>query len=190
MRWEEMGDQKRFEFALSRYIPQDTIIEEGVLVMGNVKLGRCCHLKAYSCLGSKGFSWGFDEDGVPYPIFHEGGVVLGDYVEIGVHSHVACATIKGANTVLGDYVKLDDSVHIAHNCRIGKAVIIAAGATIGGGVVIGDYAWIGLGAVIKQKVKVGKYALVGSGANVVSDVPDGMVVVGNPARVVRERKHE
>ena len=47
-------------------------------------------------------------------------------------------------------------------------------------------AWIGAGATILPGVTVGKYAIVGAGSVVTRDVPDYSVVVGNPARVVKE----
>lgn len=46
-------------------------------------------------------------------------------------------------------------------------------------------AWIGAGAMVLAGVTVGKNAVVGAGAVVTKDVPDGAVVVGNPARIVK-----
>ena len=47
-------------------------------------------------------------------------------------------------------------------------------------------AWIGAGATILPGVTVGRYAVVGAGAVVTKDVPDYSVVVGSPARIVKE----
>ena len=49
-----------------------------------------------------------------------------------------------------------------------------------------DHAKIGANATLLPGVVVGRNALVGAGAVVVHDVPDGTVVVGNPARVIKE----
>ncbi|WP_300799156.1 DapH/DapD/GlmU-related protein [uncultured Alistipes sp.] len=46
-------------------------------------------------------------------------------------------------------------------------------------------AWIGAGALILPGVTVGEHAIVGAGSVVTRDVPDGMIVAGNPARVIR-----
>ena len=51
-------------------------------------------------------------------------------------------------------------------------------------IVIDDYAWIATGAMITSGVHVGRGAVVGAGAVVREDVPDGAVVVGNPAQIV------
>lgn len=46
-------------------------------------------------------------------------------------------------------------------------------------------AWIGANVVILPGVSVGKHSIVGAGSVVTKDVPDYVVVVGNPARVIR-----
>ena len=51
---------------------------------------------------------------------------------------------------------------------------------------IGDNVWLGGGVIILPGVSIGENSVVGAGAVVVRDVPSGVVVVGNPARVVRE----
>ncbi len=53
---------------------------------------------------------------------------------------------------------------------------------------IGDRVTIGAGAIVLGPITVGDDAVIGAGAVVVDDVPDGAVVVGNPARVVRIRE--
>jgi acetyltransferase-like isoleucine patch superfamily enzyme len=50
---------------------------------------------------------------------------------------------------------------------------------------IGDDAWVGFGAVILKGVEIGRGAVVAAGSVVASDVPEGTVVAGNPARVVK-----
>ncbi|HEY5564568.1 MAG TPA: acyltransferase [Rhodothermia bacterium] len=53
-------------------------------------------------------------------------------------------------------------------------------------VIIEDDVWIGIGAIILKGVRVGRGARVGPGAIVTSDVPQGAIVVGNPAVVVKD----
>ena len=54
------------------------------------------------------------------------------------------------------------------------------------GIVVEDGAWIGGGAIVLDGVRIGRNAVVGAGAVVTRDVPPYTVVVGNPARVVRD----
>jgi maltose O-acetyltransferase len=52
-------------------------------------------------------------------------------------------------------------------------------------IVIGDNVWIGSGAIVLAGVTVGKNSVIGAGAVVTKDVPANVVVVGNPAKVVK-----
>src|ERR1022692_3366992 len=54
-------------------------------------------------------------------------------------------------------------------------------------VIIADDVWIGARAIILPGVTVGSGSIIGAGAVVSKDVPPGAVVVGNPARIVRNR---
>jgi maltose O-acetyltransferase len=53
-------------------------------------------------------------------------------------------------------------------------------------VLIGECAWICAGAVISDHKEIGVDSIVGAGAVVVKDVPDGVVAVGVPAKVIRK----
>jgi maltose O-acetyltransferase len=55
---------------------------------------------------------------------------------------------------------------------------------------IGKHVWIGAGAIILPGVKIDDYAIVGAGSVVTAHVPEGAIVVGNPARIVKYRGKE
>ncbi len=206
MRYEGMGSKARYYFALGRFrlfgktkigrncsiddsviIGSNVEIGDNVVIRGKVVIGNRCHIKSHACIGEKGFSFGFDEDGKPITVRHGGGVWICNEVEIGSFNTICQATLEGVDTILEDNVKLDDNVHIAHNCHIGKNTCLAAGCMLNGSVTIGENTWIGL-QVTLNKVKVGNNVLIGSGSMVTKDIPDGVVVAGNPAKIIRERR--
>ena len=179
-----IGTECSVDFSQIR-IGTGTIIEDNVVIRGPVQIGRYCHIKSGAIIGSKGFSFGFEKDLTPVTITHTGGVIIGDYVEIGALTTVCRGTVD--NTIVKDHVKLDDHIHIAHNCLIGDRTIITAGVKFGGGVIVGSKCWFGLNSTIMNKVRIADYTLVGNQANIIRDTEPGAVMVGNPAKILKVR---
>jgi maltose O-acetyltransferase len=88
-------------------------------------------------------------------------------------------------------------VSIGKNCLMGPGVHIytathpidaqerASGAEYGKPVIIGDNAWIGGRAVINPGLTIGNNVVIASGAVVTKDIPDDVVVGGNPAKIIK-----
>jgi UDP-3-O-[3-hydroxymyristoyl] glucosamine N-acyltransferase len=90
--------------------------------------------------------------------------------------------------LIGDGTKLDNMVHIGHNCRIGRHVVIAAQTGLSGGVVVEDYAVIGGQVGIGDKARIESKAVLGSGSGVLTSkiIRSGQTVWGTPARPLKE----
>lgn len=88
----------------------------------------------------------------------------------------------GPGCTVGDNVILNTRATVEHDCIIGAHCHVAPGAVLCGNVVVGEETHIGAGAIVKQGVKIGSRCVIGMGAVVLRDVPDGAVIVGNPAR--------
>lgn len=143
-------------------------------------IGDATIVKETAIIGSDGFGWFTNKNGVLYNMPHIGSVKIGKNCTIG---HCTCID-RGVltDTMIGDNTKIDNLVHVAHGVRIGNNCLIVAGSIIGGSVVIGDNCFIGMGAKIKNKVKIGKNVTIGAGSVVLNDVPDGETWVGVPAK--------
>lgn len=166
-------------------IGRDTVIEDQVTVRGGVTVGSHCWIKSGAVIGEQGFGFDFEEDGTPVRIPHVGETCIGDHVEVGSNTVICCGTI--AETRIDDHVMINDLVHIAHNCQVGRNCIIAGGK-LSGSVTLGRDVWIAPGSIIRNKVFVGDGALIGAGSVVVGDIDPGVVVYGNPARVNSSRE--
>lgn len=97
----------------------------------------------------------------------------------------ACVCV-GANTHLGRFTMLNRSTSIGHDVTTEEFVTIGPGSVVSGSCLFRRGAFVGAGAVVTPKLTIGANSIVGAGAVVVKDVPDNCVVVGNPARIVRE----
>ena len=93
-----------------------------------------------------------------------GRVELGEDVEVGANACIDRAAL--GVTSIGEGTKLDNMVHIGHNCRIGRHVVIAAQTGLSGGVVVEDYAVIGGQVGIGDKARIETKAVLGSGSGV------------------------
>jgi UDP-3-O-[3-hydroxymyristoyl] glucosamine N-acyltransferase len=156
-----------------------------VTIYSGVTIGSRAILHSGSVLGADGF--GFVRSGDHYEKFPQiGRVVIGHDVEIGANSCVDRAAL--GVTEIGDGVKLDNLVHIGHNCRIGRHVVIAAQTGLSGGVVVEDYAVIGGQVGIGDKARIETGAVLGSGCGILTSkiVRKGQVVWGTPARPLKE----
>ena len=58
----------------------------------------------------------------------------------------------------------------------------------GNSIVIEENVWIGTNAIILPGVKIGKNSIIGGGAVVTKDVPENVIVAGNPAKIIKELK--
>ena len=90
-------------------------------------------------------------------------------------------------TKIGEGTKLDNLVHVAHNCRIGKHVVVAAQTGFSGSVSVGDYAVIGGQAGIGENANIESKAIVGGKSGVLPSqkIRAGEPVWGIPARPLR-----
>lgn len=165
------------------------VSERGVLIGDNVAIGpnvtilehthieQNAIVQAGAVIGSEGFEYKRFGDKV-LSVIHAGGVHIEQGVEIGANTCVDKA-IFGGYTRIGQNTKIDNLVHIAHACDIGKRCYIIALSLLGGSVIIEDDVFIGPASSIRPGVRIGRNATVSIGSVVIKDVPPKARVTGN-----------
>jgi UDP-3-O-[3-hydroxymyristoyl] glucosamine N-acyltransferase len=161
------------------------LLHPNVTIYAGVRIGSRVILHAGCVIGADGFGFVFDGDN--YDKFPQIGTVqIDDDVEIGANSCVDRATL--GITRIGKGTKIDNLVHVAHNCQVGKHVVIAAQTGFSGGVRIGDYAVVGGQVGVGDKATIESKAVVGSGSGILTAkiVRAGEPVWGTPARPLKQ----
>ncbi|MBV8569648.1 MAG: UDP-3-O-(3-hydroxymyristoyl)glucosamine N-acyltransferase [Acidobacteriaceae bacterium] len=163
----------------------DCTLHARVTIYERVTVGSRVILHSGCVIGADGF--GFAPSGEGYEKFPQIGTVqIGDDVEIGANCCIDRAAL--GVTSIGDGTKLDNLIHVGHNCRIGKHVLVAAQTGFSGSVTVGDFAMIGGQAGIGEKASIEARAVVGGKAGILTSqrVRAGEPVWGIPARPLRQ----
>jgi acetyltransferase EpsM len=116
---------------------------------------------------------------------HPSSVIASD-VTLGDGTVVAPGAIINAAAQIGRNVIINTSASVDHECLIEDGAHVGPGVNLGGRVIVRREAWVGIGSVVRDRCTIGRGSIVGAGAVVVSDVPDGVVAFGVPARVQRK----
>jgi UDP-3-O-[3-hydroxymyristoyl] glucosamine N-acyltransferase len=181
-------------------IAAGAVIEDGVtigagshigpraVVHRGVTLGKRVRVQAGAVIGASGFGYARDPATGEYILFpQQGTLAIEDDVEIGANTTIDRGAL--GETRIGAGTKIDNLVHIAHNCRLGKNVVIAAQVGIAGSSVVEDGAVLGGQAGLGDHVHVGPGVLLGGQAGIYPGATlegAGEVFTGTPAQPVRE----
>lgn len=109
------------------------------------------------------------------------------YVEVGKGVLIFEGCILSPRVTIKDHCSIMFGAHIAHDGTIGEFCFIGPGATLNGIVSLGREAYIGSGAVILPRIIIGDYAKIGAGSLIGEHIPNGLFVMGNPARAIPKK---
>jgi len=125
--------------------------------------------------------------GNPINAIHPGAIISAS-VEMNHGIMISANATINPLVTIGQGVICNTSCSIDHECIIEEFVHIAPGAVLCGNVKIGAGTFVGANAVIKQGVTVGKNVTIGAGTVIIRDIPDNMMVVGNPQRILQKEE--
>ena len=159
-------------------VGDDCEIFPHVVLVQDVRIGVKCRIHAGAVIGADGFGYfwnGQNQQKVP----QVGGVLIGNYVEIGAHTCIDRATC--GDTVIADGVKLDNLVQVAHNVKIGSHTVIASQVGLSGSTVIGERNVFGGQAATSDHVTVGDNMIFGGRSGIIGDMDTPGEYFGTPA---------
>lgn len=160
-------------------IGDNVILFSGVRVYSETEIGNNCIIHSGCIVGSDGFGFVPNEEGVYSKVPQIGNVILEEDVEIGAGTTIDRATL--GSTVIKKGVKLDNQIQIAHNVVIGENTVIASQTGIAGSTKIGKNCIIGGQVGIVGHITIGDGVRIQAQSGVGKSIPDGEAVQGTPA---------
>ncbi|MBO4432228.1 MAG: sugar O-acetyltransferase, partial [Clostridia bacterium] len=104
----------------------------------------------------------------------------------GVYANSNLTLVDDGHIYVGDRVMFGPNVTIATANHPIDPELRARALQYNKDVYIGENVWIGAGVIIVPGVRIGKNSVIGAGSVVTKDIPENVVAVGNPCRVLRE----
>ncbi len=122
-------------------VGNNSVVYPNVTIYRDCKVGNDCIIHAGTVIGSDGFGFANTKDGKYIKIYQNGNVEIGNDVEIGSNCAIDRAVFK--STIIQDGVRIDNLVHIAHNCKIGKGSILVGQVGLAGSTILNPYVVMG-----------------------------------------------
>lgn len=152
-----------------------TKIGAHAIIDGITSIGENCKIFAGASIGLEPQSFAYKDEPT--------GVQLGNRVVIREYATVHRATQAGTFTIIGDDCFLMNYVHIAHDCVLGKGVIMANAAMLAGHVHVDDGTVMSGQCIFHQHVRIGRLCMISGMTGSRQDLPPFAVLDCNPSTI-------
>ncbi|MBW2604526.1 MAG: acyl-ACP--UDP-N-acetylglucosamine O-acyltransferase [Deltaproteobacteria bacterium] len=157
-------------------IGSGTVIGPHVVIQPHVEIGPDCHIFQFASIGAVPQALKFQGEETYVKIGR--GTLIREFVTVNRGTGFG-----GGITEVGEENFLMAYVHIAHDCKTGRNVILANNATLAGHIVIENFVTVGGLVAIHQFVRIGNYAYIGGKSAVVKDIPPYVIAAGDRAKL-------
>jgi sugar O-acyltransferase (sialic acid O-acetyltransferase NeuD family) len=112
--------------------------------------------------------------------------IISTNATLGEGTVVMQGAIIQSGGLIGKHCIINTGAVVDHDCEIKDFVHISPNTTLCGNVFVGEGSHVGAGTVIIPGVKIGKWCVIGAGSVVTKDIPDNVLAVGTPCKVIRQ----
>ena len=160
-------------------IGDNTILYAGVKVYAHCRIGADCILHAGVVIGSDGFGFEPDAQGVNQKIPQIGNVIIEDDVEIGANTTIDRAMM--GSTIIRKNVKIDNLVQIGHNVEVGESTFLCAQVGIAGSSKIGKHCVLTGQVGVAGHLEIADNCIFGAQSGVAGNIRKPGTYMGSPA---------
>jgi UDP-3-O-[3-hydroxymyristoyl] glucosamine N-acyltransferase len=158
------------------YIGDKVSIGNNCTIYPNVTIYRDCTLgnnvmiHAGTVIGSDGFGFAPTKEGKYIKIYQNGNVQIGNDVEIGSNTTIDRAAFS--STIIEEGVRIDNLVHIAHNCKIGKGSIITGQCGFAGSSILNEYVIMGAQSGVAGHLEIAAFTTISAKSGVTKSIKE------------------
>jgi len=164
-------------------IGENTVIFPNVTIREETIIGKNVIIHPGVVIGSDGFGYSKDSNGVYNKIPQIGNVVIEDDVEIGANVTIDRSSL--GSTIVGKGVKLDNLVQVAHNVTIGSNTVFSSQSGIAGSAKIGNNCIVAGQVGIVGHLEVGDNIIIGGQSGVTKSLKKPGTYFGTPAKEIK-----
>jgi len=149
----------------------DCDLQVGALIRRDTILGDRVVVHPYAVIGG-------DPQDLHFNHSTGSGVRVGVGTTIREHVTINRSTKPGGFTVVGEEGFIMANAHIAHDCVVGRNVVLGNNVMLAGHVSVGDYTFLGGGVGVHQFCRIGEGVMISGNASISRDIPPYLMVAG------------
>ncbi len=130
------------------------------------------------------------EEGIRLATLIHPGVYIDETTTVGEGTVIAEGVTITANIEIGANTYVQPHAVIGHDIKIGQHTVIGSNCQIGGGDKIGDRVFMGFLSGVTDHISIGSDVIISAGAIVFRELPEGVIAVGNPARIMKRNENK
>ncbi|MGJ0332610.1 UDP-3-O-(3-hydroxymyristoyl)glucosamine N-acyltransferase [Aliarcobacter cryaerophilus] len=151
-------------------IGNNTIIYPNITIYRDCNIGDDCIIHSGTVIGSDGFGFAHTKDGKYIKIYQNGNVIIGNDVEIGANCTIDRAVFS--STIIEDGVRIDNLVHIAHNCKIGRGSILVTQVGLSGSTTLQPYVIMGGQSATSGHLEIAAFSTIAARGGVTKSIKE------------------